>query len=269
MYQTIKDLLLKEGIDQVGCIPFSEADIYNARLIPDGVKSIVLFLIPYDTGERFDDGVSAYAHIPDYHAYFSGLKDRLLEQLSAAFPEQKFWAFADHSPIGEKSACAKAGLGVVGKNTILINRKYGSFVFIGAVYTDAVLPYAVSEIKPCPGCGKCVLHCPGKCISDDSFLADNCFSMLSQKKKLSEEEMQMLVKEHISWGCDRCQDVCPLNEKRAFTPIPFFLEQTHGSFTAAEVEAMDDETFASYAFSWRGRNRITENLRNLERHSEK
>lgn len=266
VYETICRLLEKESIDTVGCIPFSEATILHAHLVPEGVKSVVLFLIPYDSGERFSDGVSVYAHIPDYHAYFSALKDRLFKSLSELCPEFHFYGFADHSPIVEKIACAKAGLGVIGKNSLLINERYGSYVFIGSILTDAELPCHTIEIRGCINCETCIKNCPGHAIQPDGFSTENCLSMISQKKILTQSNKLLLAENKVAWGCDRCQEVCPMNADRIFSAIPFFKEHVHGNFSSEEIAQMDDETFRSYAFSWRGRSRITENLQNLEKH---
>ena len=269
MLDRLKGFLADEGINCVGCIPFSEVNILSPHLVPDGAKSAILFLIPYDTGRKFSDGVSVYAHVPDYHGYFAGLCERVLQKFHTAFPEAEIFGFADHSPIDEKSAAAKAGLGVIGCNSLLINPVYGSYVFIGSFLINTELPYSVYEIGSCLRCGKCKEGCPGKAISEQGFDTRACLSALSQKKKLSQDETNKLAKCGISWGCDRCQEICPMNKKRRYSPIAFFENNVHGDFTSAEIAAMDDAVFASYAFSWRGRERITQNLQNLEQKNEK
>lgn len=260
----ILSALATEGITQVGFLPFRDTRILNPRLVPTGAESVVLLLVPYDNGESFSDGVSAYAHIDDYHRFFVELYARLCPALEKIFPGASFWGFADHSPIDEKNAAAKAGLGVLGCNSLLINPVYGSYVFIGSLVTDLSIPCEAQEIAYCSRCGACKAACPADAVTDNGILPVHCLSALSQKKRLTDEEKRLLVTHGVAWGCDRCQTACPYNQKRAYTSLPFFLEHRHGNYTAAEIEGMEDETFARHAFSWRGRERIVENLRGLE-----
>lgn len=264
MKDRIRAILAKEGITQVGFLPFREALVINPRLVPPGAESVILLLAPYDCGEPFSDGVSAYAHIDDYHRFFVELYARLCPALEKAFPGAKFWGFADHSPIHEKDASAKAGLGVLGCSSLLINPVYGSYVFIGSLLTDLAISCQAQEVSYCSRCGACKAACPVGAVTDAGILADRCLSALSQKKRMTDEEKRLLAAHGVAWGCDRCQTACPYNQKRAYTSLPFFLAHRHGAYTAAEVEAMDDETFSRHAFSWRGRERIIENLRGLE-----
>lgn len=264
MKEIIRSLLAEEGITEYGFLPAGDAKIINPRLMPDGIKSVLVMLAPYDTGEVYRDGVSAYAHIRDYHRFFGELFVRLLPRLQAAFSGCRFFGFADRSPINEKDAAAKAGLGIIGRQSLLLNPTYGSYVFLGSVLTDLEIPCQAQEIRYCENCGLCAKFCPGGAVSEAGILPERCLSSLSQKKKLTDAEKSLLRDVHIAWGCDRCQTVCPHNLHRAPTSIPFFLENRHGDFRAQELSEMDEETFAGYAFSWRGRNRITENLQNLD-----
>lgn len=264
MKERIRAILAQEGVTQVGFLPYRDARILNPRLSPPGAESAILLLAPYDRGEPFSDGVSSYAHIDDYHRFYEELYARLLPALEEVFAGAHFWGFADHSPIDEKDAAAKAGLGVLGCHSLLLNPVYGSYVFIGSLLTDLSIPCEAGEIAYCSRCGACKIACPVGAVTDAGILPERCLSALSQKKRLTEEEKHTLVTHGVAWGCDRCQEVCPHNREREGTPLPFFLAHRHGNYTAEEVEGMDDETFARHAFSWRGRERIVENLRNLE-----
>lgn len=264
MKDRIRAILAREGITQVGFLPFREARILNQRLVPQGAESVILLLAPYDCGEPFSDGISAYAHIDDYHRFYEELYAHLCPALEEAFPGGRFWGFADHSPIDEKDASAKAGLGVLGCNSLLINPVYGSYVFIGSLLTDLSIPCEAGEIAFCSYCGACKKACPVGAVTDTGILPERCLSALSQKKRLTDEEKRTLLVNGVAWGCDRCQTVCPYNQQRTYTPLPFFLAHRHGNYTADEVEGMDNDAFSRCAFSWRGRERIVENLRSLE-----
>ena len=263
MTEQIKRLLEKEHIELFGILPIEEVTIIRPTMLPENAKSVVILAVPYDDGTIYHDGVSAYAHVEDYHRFYKELFDRLVPCLEKTFPGKTFCGFADHSPVLEKDAAIKAGLGVMGKNSLLIHPEYGSFLFLGEVITDATLPYSVHEFAYCKACRQCVAACPVGAIGDSGIDATKCLSALSQKKRLSEEEMRLLREHKVAWGCDICQNACPYNRGRKHTEIPFFLTHRHGEFSAQEVENMSDEDFASFAFSWRGRRRICENLYNI------
>jgi epoxyqueuosine reductase QueG len=186
--------------------------VINARLMPDAeIKSCIVFLVPYRTEYMIRDnyGISLYARSQDYHRFFGELYGRILPFLEALFPGEKFFGFADHSPVNEKLAAAKAGLGRIGRNSLLINEKYGSYVFIGSLLTTLPLPAAVREIKGCDNCGVCADFCPVKAIGGKGIAAEKCLSHISQKKSKNENELALLRKNNIVWGCDICQTDAP------------------------------------------------------------
>ena len=187
----------------------------------------------------------------------------MIPKLQIAYPNETFFGHADHSPIAEKDAAAKAGLGVIGCHSLLINDKYGSYVFIGSILTSIAIDCQSFPIHFCNQCHHCISRCPTQAISENGIDISICLSAVSQKKNLTENESELLKNNHIAWGCDICQSACPFNAKREYTPIPYFQTQRHGAFTATEIEQMDNTTFSQYAFSWRGKTRILNNLQNL------
>ena len=227
--------------------------------IADGTA--ILMAIPYYTPACDDPGrnLSAYAVPRDYHGFFKALFGELIPALEAAFPEHKFAGFADHSPIAEVEAAAKAGLGVIGKNHLLITEKYSSYIFLGEVVTDAILPCKTGEKSTCLDCGACMRACPADKIG-------TCLSALTQQKgELSEEEEQTILHYGSVWGCDICQEVCPYTKaaKAAgtlYSPIPYFRKETIPVLTLDILDHMDDETFAGRAYAWRTRKTIRRNL---------
>ncbi|MBR7098632.1 MAG: epoxyqueuosine reductase, partial [Clostridia bacterium] len=187
----------------------------------------------------------------------------LLPLLRDRFPENRFEGFADHSPIAERDAAARAGLGVIGRNHLLLTERYSSYVFLGEIITDAIFPCKTQEISECENCGACMRACPAE-------RCGGCYSALTQKKgMLTEQEIAMLCEQKIAWGCDICQERCP-HTKRAiqsgtiFSPVPFFHEQTIPRITIEILDSMSDEVFDTRAYSWRGRDTIARNFRLLE-----
>lgn len=264
MNDIITNFFHTEKISEVGCIPYSELQIINSRLMPQNISSAIMFLAPYDIGKDYSDGISCYAHVLDYHNYFNNLFNRAIEFLNNQFQNYHFYGFSDHSPINEKIAAAKAGLGVIGCNSLLINPVYGSYVFIGAILTDMELPYKIYEIKKCIVCKKCIEKCPTQAIQIDNYSATVCLSALSQKKKINNEEFSILKKNNVAWGCDICQRNCPMNTKRKSTPIPYFQSMRFDAITTEQINDMSNDEFQKYAFSWKGKNRIIENIENLK-----
>jgi epoxyqueuosine reductase len=229
-----------------------------------------------------DRNLSLYAVPRDYHGYVQELSKFMLPALAAAFPAHRFSLFADHSPICEVDAAARAGLGVVGLNGLLITPAYGSFVFIGEVVTDA--PYEEVAGVPCPdfpaqpplceGCGACLRACPAGCAGTDGrAMHGGCLSALTQKKgALTEEEAETIRRGRLVWGCDACQLACPHNRSvlsgGADTPIPYFREERLTRVDTALLDGMTDEAFASRAYAWRGRAVIRRNAALFEKEQE-
>lgn len=265
MIEILSNFFQKENIDHWAPIPLSECTVIRPYLLErEKIESgsVIMICVPYFTRDCMNPtrNVSAYAVSRDYHRYFKDLLARLREHMYQHFPSHRFAAFADHSPIAEVEAAAKAGLGVIGKNHLLLTQKYSSYVFLGELITDAVLPSTPVEIQICKDCGRCQTHCPASSIAE-------CLSALTQKKgELTEEEIRMLQNHSLVWGCDLCQENCPYTQnailrKSIFSPIPFFNQKTIPHLTLEALSAMSEEEFLERAYSWRGRNTILRNLK--------
>ncbi|MBE6600319.1 MAG: epoxyqueuosine reductase [Ruminococcaceae bacterium] len=262
MIQRIAEILRAEGIELFSPISLSFCNIKKDYLLrTEGIKNgtAIMLAAPYLSREAIGAGISAYAVPRDYHLYFRELFARILPVLREEFPENRFCGFTDHSPIDERDAAAKSGLGIIGKNGLLITEKYSSFVFIGEIITDADLPCSLSESKYCEDCGACTAACPMR----EGF---ECLSAVTQKKgELSSAEADYIRKYGSLWGCDICQNACP-HTKRAidsgeiFTKIPFFLEKLTPRPTADDILSMNDVEFSERAYSWRGRECILRNI---------
>lgn len=260
MLEYIKSTFLDEGIDRIGLISIDECDIINERILPEWAKSVIMFAIPYRSVlDKPEDGFSEYARIYDYHKFASSLYERIINKLSAG-TNCKFQGFCDHSPINEKLAIAKCGLGVIGRNSLFIDDVYGSFVFIGSLITDAEFKTEVFEIKSCDNCGLCIAACPNSAIAEKGIERQKCLSAISQKKNKTEEEKALLNKHKIAWGCDICQLACPHNIKAKISPIPYFSETRIKHIDRELISSMTDEEFKKYAFSYKGRDIVINNI---------
>ncbi|MGI6717286.1 MAG: epoxyqueuosine reductase [Eubacteriales bacterium] len=269
----IFNILENFGIDLYGFVPFSACVPANRRLYDEcrniGIKTAVIFAVPYKTDQTHGDGynMSAYARVYDYHKKFTSLFDIIIPRLNESFPDNTFNAFADHSPINEKLAASSAGLGVIGNNTLLITKKYGSFVFLGGIYTDLDIPCDVISPERCLDCGLCKYACPTGAIGEKSYDHTKCLSYISQKNAKTECEKVLLYKTKTVWGCDICQNVCPLNDKAQNTADSYFTGSFIKNLSYDFIEKMDNSEFLKYPFSWRKKQVILDNIANADKNN--
>ena len=262
----VKKLLWECGIDTLGALKLSDCKILrehklkNAGFTDIDSLFVYIFAIPYYTKCEGQRNISAYATPRDYHAYFEGLKEHLVLKLSEKYPNHKFACFTDNSPIDERHAAASSGLGVIGKNNLIITKKYSSFVCLGEIITDMPTDVCyIHEILSCIGCGRCISACPKAEIGE-------CLSSLTQKKgALTKAEAEAIKKYGTAWGCDICQDVCPYTEAAIkngtiYTPIDYFRTSLTPYLDRDTLICMSDEEFSLRAYSWRKKETILRNL---------
>ncbi len=259
----LKDFFEREKIEYFAELSVKDAVIWDKEKFSrmeekmGRVESVVLFLIPYYAGQKTTN-LSVYAQVKDYHLFVKELSERFFAFLEEKKLDLSFMMMADTSPLAERRTLLLSGLGVLGKNGLVIHEKYGSFFFIGSLFLGvAQKPEEKKEIRSCIGCGACEKACPTGAIFDPERKL--CLSLISQKKNLSPEEEKLLKEANCKWGCDLCQNVCPMNQKAEKTPIPFFLEE-HISHLTKDVIESGKEAFQSRAFSWRGKKILYRNL---------
>ena len=228
-------------------------------------RSVILYLLPYYVGETVN--ISRYAASLDYHLAIKEVGEGLCALLKEKFPSANAKSYGDHSPIDEIGAALRSGLGIAGDNGLLINEKYGSYIFVGDVVTD-VPPEELSAVSPmpvgrCRGCGACKRACPTGILRGDG---EDCLSAITQKKgALSEGEAALMRKYNTAWGCDECQRACPHNASPKITPIPFFKKNNIFHLTRDMLDSMTEEEFSARAFAWRKRVTVERNLEILSK----
>ncbi len=260
MFNVIKSILENEGITRVGTIPINECDVINPRILPPEGKSAIIFVIPYRSATTpANDGFSEYARTHDYHEFSSKLYEQVIPLMQSK-TGYCFKGFCDHSPINEKLAASKCGLGVIGKNSLFLDDIYGSFVFLGSIITDLEFNSTIYEIKHCSNCGLCSSACPNNAIIDFSIDRSKCLSAISQKKKKSQEEIQSLKDHNIIWGCDICQNVCPINKDAKISPVPYFEKSRMNNIDKEFILNLSDEEFNKFAFAYKGRQIVLNNI---------
>jgi epoxyqueuosine reductase QueG len=259
----LKSIFSAEGIEYFAALDIKSLNVVNERLLERSAltpKSVIVFLIPYYGGGA--DNLSVYSASKDYHLYIKELNSRLIPMIKKIYPDANLVGFGDHSPIDERHAAVSAGLGVIGKNGLLINEKYGTFVFIADIITD-IEPDLIgaSEVRDaafCEGCGLCLDACPTGILTGKG---ECCLSEVTQKKgELSDAEKELVLRCGSVWGCDACQLSCPHNASPILTPIKFFKEDRIEKLDLETLDAMTEEQFSERAYAWRGRKTVRRNL---------
>lgn len=156
--------------------------------------------------------ISRYALGRDYHKLMRHRLQQLAEKIQEHYGLFGFRAFVDSAPVLEKALAEKAGLGWIGKHSNLINRKAGSWFFLGELYTDLPLPIDNKASSHCGACTACLDICPTQAIVGPHQVdARRCISYLTIELKDSiPETLRPLIGNRI-YGCDDCQLICPWN----------------------------------------------------------
>lgn len=254
------DILKNYDFGQFSTISFQHLNIFNTRSrqrLPENSKTAIAFVFPYYNKSAFKGNISAYCSVEDYHIVVMKQLKSISEQLKQKYPEYSFEPFVDASPIDEVDMAAKAGLGVVGENSLLITEKWGSFVFIGEIITDMEMETVLYEKKSCMKCGLCKKNCPGGAINKGVVNTEKCASHISQMKRdITDEQFEILKRAKTVFGCDICQNVCPHNRN---------IEESGNLFSENIIntvtkEILEDRTYKQRAFGFRGLKVLERNL---------
>ncbi len=219
------------------------------KLVP-GAKSVITLLINYYPSQIQNPDspkVSKYAYGKDYHEIIREKLNQFFLILKEKIGDIHGRGFVDSAPVLERAWAQKSGLGWIGKNGNLINKKQGSFFFIASLITDLqLLPDDVGMKDYCGTCTKCIDECPTEAILPNKVVdGSKCISYftIELKDALIPEKMKGKFDNWL-FGCDVCQDVCPWNSfakptiDNKFDPIAEILE-----FTTADWKEMTEEKF--------------------------
>jgi epoxyqueuosine reductase len=221
------------------------------RIVPEARAVVVVldnYYSPDSQNEAIAPRLAKYARGQDYHRVTGARLNQLAEYLrdkGAALSR----TFADAGPVPERELAQRAGLGWIGKNTMLVRPDAGSFFFIGSVFTDLVLktddPF---ELDRCGSCTRCLDACPTNALVAPRVLdATRCISYLTIEQKGPIQDELADSFQGYAFGCDICNDVCPWNQRFAApTETPEF--QPRNTLEGAGpnlFEEMTDEEFAA------------------------
>jgi len=192
---------------------------FDPRVLVPNAKSVISVILSYYPGNpeisTKSPKISRYAICPDYHKVLKDKLHTLLALIRKEFGKVEGRAFVDSAPVLEKAWASKAGLGWIGKNSLLVNPKLGTFVFIGELIIDLELEPTTEKVEDkCGSCTRCIDACPnGAIVSPRVINTNKCIAYLTIEKEtpLTYEERSSL--NGWCYGCDICQEVCPWNSK--------------------------------------------------------
>ena len=195
----------------------------------ENVRSVIVVSLVYGRNEPPADDllptqgkVARYARGADYHRVLWDRLEALLGWLRDQLPAVRGRAVADTAPLLERDFARLAGLGWIGKNTMLINRRLGSFTFLGALLVDAELVYdSPHQANHCGSCTRCLEACPTQAFDGPYELdARRCISYWTiEHRGIVPDEAAAQLHGWV-FGCDVCQDVCPWNRKAPSGRLP-------------------------------------------------
>lgn len=224
------------------------------EILPDAKSVICLGMNYYQPfpGNIPDNAgkVARYAWGKDYHVVIEKklkkIRQFIIEKSEKNLSKTDFKLYVDAGPVLERAYAAKAGLGFIGKNTTLITKEYGSWVFLSEIITTLELePDAEKEVTgDCGSCTKCIDACPTKAlISPYELDARKCISYQTIENK---GEIPPKIKEKMGdrvFGCDICQEVCPHNCRAKKTDIDEFLDHRAGPYLTKEAGSLTEKEF--------------------------
>lgn len=221
------------------------------KLVPDS-KSVISLAYNYYSDKKQTDTsspkISMYAYGRDYHKVIKKKLAALFNYIQINIGDVNGRFFVDSAPVLERDWARRSGLGWVGKHTLLLNPKKGSYFFLAEAIIDLELEYD-HEIKDhCGTCTRCIDACPTDAISEKGYIlnASKCISYLTieLKEQIPEEFNDKM--ENWMFGCDICQAVCPWNrfaerhDEQQFEPKPQLLNMSKTSWEEITEELFNE-----------------------------
>lgn len=217
------------------------------KRLMDRVGAIIMLGLNYYQPNSVDrpkghGRVARYARGRDYHKVIVGMSKKLIRLIQEEISDQEgaeFKYYVDFGPVLERAYARKAGFGFIGKNSMLINREFGSWFFLSEIVTNLKLEYDQPVGDSYGSCGECTLcvdSCPtGAIVADGVIKATKCISYLTIEKPTDiPAPFGRMFGEQL-FGCDICQEVCPFNEQAISTKTPDLQpERGVGEFVSVE-----------------------------------
>jgi len=289
----IKDYAKSIGLNEIGLLKIEHLEKWAEKAYDylPSAKTCISILLPYPligssnslllpNQVRISEAGVSY----DYHKLVLSHLHKITNYISSNYKKVSI-ALCDTHDLPERWLGKKSGLGIIGKNSFLLNRNYGTSTHIGLILTELEIPTETktSDIFTdyCENCNKCLVACPNQAIQENRTIDINkCISYLTQKKELTDWDMNHMNQN--LYGCDYCQMVCPYtqNALKHFNlhgnANPITLESLidqneivtealylHSSCQAKTIIEIDNKTFkktlAQTSAGWIGKKRLQRN----------
>jgi len=205
---------------EMGYLARRMAERMDPRTAFPWAKSMVSLAYPYrpppspagDWRAELRGRIAAYALGADYHDRLRALLERLIVRLRELFPAARFRPYVDTGPVLEREWAARAGLGWIGKNTLVLHRTAGSYFFLAELLTDLTLDAVSLPGGHCGTCTRCLTACPTGALGAYTMDPRRCISYLTIEHRSGIPlELRPRLDNWI-FGCDLCQQVCPWND---------------------------------------------------------
>lgn len=249
---------------------------YKPSLIAEGCTHVVILLLNYHRSDYIknrnsDYRISEYALGMDYHTVMRKKLHELSIFLQSLDENVKTRCCVDTAPVFEKAMAERAGLGWIGKNTLL-TRTEGSKFFIGEIFTTLELNSDSPVKNLCGSCDACIKACPTSALKPEGYIdARLCLSCqtIERKQKSIPDNISYAMGKNI-YGCDCCQNACPYNKKSPETALAEFLRVPNWFFWKnSDWENMKkddfDLQFVDSAISRTGYEKMMENISSASR----
>jgi len=221
----------------------------DPRLLVDDAKTVVSLLLNYYTEERQNPDapkISKYAYGEDYHFVLKDKLKDLLRFIRDEIGQINGRVFVDSAPVMDKAWAKRSGLGWMGKNTNIINKKHGSFFFIAELIIDLEIEPDSPVLDHCGSCTACIDACPTEAlVAPYQIDGSKCISYFTiELKDAIPNEMKGKMDDWM-FGCDVCQNVCPWNrfskphQEKRFEPHPDLLTMSQSDWLE-----LSEETFS-------------------------
>lgn len=219
------------------------------KLVP-GAKSVICLMYNYYIEDQQEDPeapkISIYAYGRDYHKVIRKKMKRALQSMREKVGDIQGRAFVDSAPVLERDWARRSGLGWVGKHTLLLNPKKGSYFFLAELILDIELDYDTPIKDYCGTCTRCIDACPTEAISPEGYVMDGskCISYLTIELKEAIPEAFQGKMGNYMYGCDICQQVCPWNRFARQHQEPDFLpKEALKTMKKREWQEITEEVF--------------------------
>ena len=221
----------------------------DPRLLMPGTRSVISLLFNYHNPEQptASDAprVAQYAYGEDYHFVLKWKLKELLKQAREKWGDIQGRAFVDSAPLHERAWAKRAGLGWIGKNSLLLNKSQGSYFFLAELLVDLDLSPDAPVQDHCGTCTRCIDACPtGAIIQPEVVEGSKCISYFTIELKGAIPEPQAAMLGDWVFGCDICQEVCPWNRharphrEPRLAPRPGLMDMSKSDWTD-----LTEETF--------------------------